>query len=100
VKSETKSALLAGSILLNLAVLAIFIWFVGYTRKLMVDLEVKTTTEKISVQEFVMTEIASQDSARISEMTNTLFWNVDALKRVLYKIDTKTPLPKLPPDIK
>lgn len=86
---ETKQAVLLGSLLLNIILIAIFIWFVGYSRSTMLKFVADAASNQIELQERILAELASGDPDRIAALTNSLHWSIEAQKRVRYKIDTK-----------
>ena len=89
VTQETKQALLFGSILLNIVLVAVFIWFVSYSRSTMLRFVSEAAANQIDLQERILTELSSDDPARVSALTNSLHWSLSAQKRLQYKIDTK-----------
>lgn len=86
---DTKQALLLGSALLNIILIAVFIWFVGYSRSTMLKFVADAATSQIQLQERILTELSSGDPDRIAALTNALHWSLEAQKRVKYKIETK-----------
>lgn len=87
---DTKQALLLGSILLNVVLIAVFIWFVGYSRTTMLDFVSDAASNQIDLQERILSEISSQDPVRMSALTNSMQLSIEAQKRLRYKIDTKS----------
>lgn len=86
---ETKQAVLLGSVLLNIILIAIFIWFVGYSRSTMLKFVAEAASNQIDLQERILAELASGDPDRIAALTNSLHWSIEAQKRVRYKIETR-----------
>jgi hypothetical protein len=89
VAQDTKQAVLLGSVLLNIILIAIFIWFVGYSRSTMLKFVSDAASNQIDLQERILTELSSGDPDRIAALTNSLHWSIEAQKRVRYKIETK-----------
>jgi len=85
---ETKNALLLGSILLNIVMIVVFIWFVKYSRETTMKLVAESAEREIAIQEKVLTELASGDEERISTLTNSMHWNIEAKKRLRFKAKT------------
>ena len=88
-RQETKNALLLGSVLLNVVIIGVFIWFVGYSRQTMLEFVADAAETQIQLQERVMEDIASEDPVRISALTNSMRWSVDAQRRVRNRLETK-----------
>lgn len=86
---DTKQALLLGSVLLNIILIAIFIWFVGYSRSTMLKFVSEAASNQIELQQNILAELSSGDPDRIAALTNSLHWSIEAQKRLRYKIDTK-----------
>ncbi len=86
---ETRQAFLFGSVLLNIVLILIFIWFVGYSRSTMLKFVSQTTADQIQLQERILEELSADDPARFSALTNSLHWSLNAQKRLQYNIDTK-----------
>ena len=49
----------------------------------------EAAANQIDLQERILTELSSDDPARVSALTNSLHWSLSAQKRLQYKIDTK-----------
>ena len=85
---DNKTLLLVASLFLNATLVGGILWLGDRDRENELEAVAAGADEQIQMGERVLNDIASGDAARISDMTNSLFWQVDAQKRIRYKIRT------------
>jgi len=84
----TKDGLLISSLVLNALLIGGLFWFAVQTRQQILEYTAQAADQSANVQQRVIDDLATKDPIKISVLTNDLHWNIEAQRRVVYKVRT------------
>lgn len=92
-KTQTlQNAVLIGSLLINVILIAGVLWLGTTWRQELLNAYAEIAEAKLSVQERILSDLESNDPAKIEELKRNLRFSIDVQKRVQYKLRTNQPL--------